>query len=202
MSEDSTPSRRSVLAGTAAGAASLALPAAAATIEPDPIFALIDEHRRAWKEFGQVLRALSEAEESLNQDGSMRPHAFFDTGDGKVLMYTPKEINEKVPTSTFPRLNATLQAQLKAEIERKEQILAPHKEAEEEYGDIALDAEAELLATPPRTMAGLAALLTYVRQHVERDGDSYLAGLPTTFLNSLESSAAALAGSPVSVVES
>jgi hypothetical protein len=201
MLEESTPSRRSVLAGTAAGAASLALPAAAANTAPDPIFALIDEHRRAWREYGEVLRALSKAEESLNQDGSMRPHAFFDTGDGKVLMYTPKEINEKVPTSTFPRLNATLQAQLKAEIERREEFLASHKEAEAEYGDIFQDAEAELLATPPRTMAGLAALLTYVRQHVEQGGDDYLTGLPT-FLRSLESSAASLAGIPVSVVES
>ena len=53
-------SRRKVLVGTAAGVATLAMPALtlpplAKDSEPDPIFEIIEEHCKAWKEFSNAI---------------------------------------------------------------------------------------------------------------------------------------------------
>lgn len=168
-------SRRNVLSAAAGGLAALTLPAAAAT-EPDPIYALIEAHKQAWAEFEEALRALSRAQDALSKD--TRAHAFIHIGEDTVIMRTEREVDEAISPKGLPRLNATLKAQLKAAVERETEIMAPYKQAEQETSDTVSDVEAELFSTPPTTLAGLTALLTYMKQHSEREKYTDLAQNP------------------------
>ena len=49
---------------------------------------------------------------AVRRNGEWRPHAAHDSGKGLVLMYSPAEIEKKIPPETFPELNERLKAEL------------------------------------------------------------------------------------------
>jgi hypothetical protein len=65
MSRSSSLSRRTIMSGAAALPAAAILPNQAAAIEPDPIFAVIEVHRRAWADLGTECKNQTALEEEI-----------------------------------------------------------------------------------------------------------------------------------------
>lgn len=207
-----SPDRRALLTGSAALAAMVPATAFAAVVpDPDPIFAAIEAHRRAFNAFEAVLTAKGKAEiEFKNETGFMTPtvvctRAYFvdENNPGKfklpedITATSHTQIDHILPGKVDPEHCKATHADLDKAIARYAELVTPHEAAEDAVGDIERDAAWDYGATVPTTFAGLAAMLRYERELQERgyeilgDRDEW-----NNFLLSIETAVCALAGLP------
>jgi len=175
----SNPSRRSLIA-TAAALPALAVPAVAAPTA-DPIFALIEEHRRAVDARSTAYSRLDEAEAAIRKRDP-RPSGLilwrhWTIGGSEIervrdeLLRNPAA-NPKKIMKEYELARARYQAKIEAEEQWFERNGLTELRAENErLSDREMDLLTQLSTTPPTTIGGAAALLTYVTQDMEEAGE-------------------------------
>jgi hypothetical protein len=159
----------------------LAVPAVAAPMT-DPIFALIEEHRQAIDARSTAYSQLDEAEAAIRKEGDPRPNGLivwrhWMIGGSEIervrdeLLRNPAA-NPKKIMKEYERARARYQAQIEAEQQWFERNGLTELRAENErLSDREMDLLTQLSTTPPTTIGGAAALLTYVAQGMEEAGE-------------------------------
>jgi len=177
---DATTSRRRFLsqaAGVAAGGTVLALatipPAPAATApasalasgEADPIFALIETHREAAWKYAAACAEQSRREGILIDEGiGLCPFVTMVWQGRPMVAHSHKQIDAY--DSFSEKVRARAHAELDTTLERYQEVFGDIENEAGEVGDVALDALEDLITTPPASIAGLRALLTYLSEDV------------------------------------
>jgi hypothetical protein len=180
ISQNDAPSRRRFLsqaAGVAAGGTVLALAAVSATADAaaptvalassgtDPIFALIEEYRAAAKTAAAAASELSRREEMLLEQGlGTCPFISVLNPSGTpsqepTTVYTHEYIDRLIPPERFSKRNAKAHASLDARREQRKTIMGDSEEVLYAAQDAETEAVDELVWTPPKTIAGVLALL-------------------------------------------
>lgn len=172
--------------GTAASAASTAAVAAPSTApfesNPDRIFAAIEAHREAHKQYGDALQAADrEQQKFLEKHGSFRPDAI-----SKELRKRWTEIDdefgkqarlgshEDIDAFCQSRFSDEAKAWFHQELDRQTRDFAATKAAEER-AMAACHAEGKalwaLLKAPPASLAAAAALIRYAQEVSDISGE-------------------------------
>ncbi|MGY3575508.1 hypothetical protein [Bradyrhizobium sp. USDA 4504] len=183
-----TTSRRRFLAG-AAVAALVPTTAAAMAVDADPIFALIEAHRAAEKAYSDATAEQSRREQQLYDEGiGVRPYVTILWMSRPMICHSHQQIDNFVGLSDQARQKA--HADLDAVLKRHSDVLGDAESATDAAGDAASEAFDELLATPPATMHGLRALISYLVEEFDDvefhfRGDSRLETLLFTIQDAL-----------------
>jgi hypothetical protein len=216
--------RRALIGHSAAALSAFAVVPVAvqATAAPsdDPIFALIEVHRRAHVAFEEVLSKKTLAEERLEAEGGswfpevqicvLRPDFYFSTGGSSpedLLMNAQFVEAHRVNgrAETHEQIDALLKsdpiqaqsahAELDRQIKLKAELIGPHDAAEGEALRLEGEAKRRLFGTAPATLAGLIALMRYSRVTDDQDRDVFQDGDDAfELLLSIENSICALVG--------
>jgi hypothetical protein len=217
-------SRRSLVAAVAsATSVGITTPSIAAShpaAKPDPIFGLIEAHRRAYRAFEDALDDKSRAEERLQAEiGTscprvqcfvLEPEFFFSHGGSTPedllknarhiearSVYRSARSHDEIDTllKSDPAQAKSAHAELDALLSRQAEILDPHEAAEEKSSDAAADARLNLFEFAPTSLSGLIALMRYLRTTMS-DGNEVFSGDEdfNPLLDAIERSVCALAG--------
>ena len=145
---------------------------AAAASEPDPIFAAIEAHRKAFSEYEKAIDAFCGVETELQAAGDLYPQVL---SRGNPYSSLPRhfsrshaEIDSYSPADLYPEDNAREHAELAASIERHDQRLGPVEEVMDQTSDLETQARIELVSTIPSTMKGVLSLLSYQNEELSR----------------------------------
>lgn len=215
-------SRRALVAGiaTVPAATVLTSPIGAAIAEPDPIYAVIEKHKRLQAAYFGAEERYYQAEKWFKDThGTLTPSAFSKELRGELaaelgvewrtVKIGEHELIDKIGEIDWIKPHPDIVAGLHRELDQQtaayEMKLKPVELAKDEACDAHLAMTGELFSTVPATAAGLAALLKYVQENPELssgvneeglehggfiDGDEY----KDMFLDTIAKSAAALAG--------
>ena len=219
-----TTSRRAVLAGIAAAPA-LAAPIVAAITTPalggadrDHVFAVIEEHRRAYGVFSQAVHAENKAEGKwMDETGAsgtailpfkgakVEELEMIGEGLGRLIdlrVATGKDCDRLAPPNQFPADNSKLRARLAERKRVYRKTCGPSIAARKAASDIKETAAWNLRAWPPSSVAGVAAVLAYLREHYQLTGAAMFEEEQVgTFLACLEETMCEIAGLPEPMIE-
>jgi len=196
--------RRAILAGAAALSA-LAIPATAAPAPTDPIFAIIDKHRAAFSAYDDVTLRLDEAEGEIEG----RPYALIEWRKYNAIgaseidsardEFLAEGLDPTIISKEYRAARARYRAQLKAESAWYERHgIAPLRRERNRLERQESDAQWNFISTKPLTLAGLAAMLCYIREMRDGGNDIFygLDRMLATFESTIEQTVAAWAGLP------
>jgi hypothetical protein len=153
------------LATVSATAAAVAPMAALASSDADPIFALIEDYRTAAKTAAAAASEVSRREDMLLEQGlGTRPFISVLNPNGTpsqepTTVYTHEYIDRLLPPDRFSKRNAKAHASLDARRKRHNAIMGDSEEVMYAAQDAETEAVDELVWTPPKTIAGVLALL-------------------------------------------
>jgi hypothetical protein len=166
-------------AGVAAGASALAPAtvsatagaaapmAAVASSGVDPIFSLIEDYRTAAKTVASAASEVSRREDMLLEQGlGTRPFISVLNPNGTpsqepTTVYTHEYIDRLLPPDRFSKRNAKAHESLDARRKQHTTIMGDSEEVLYAAQDAETEAVDELVWTPPKTIAGVLALLEF-----------------------------------------
>jgi hypothetical protein len=194
------PTRRRFITIAAAGAAAIATtaPGIADVAEPDPIYAAIEAHRKAYATMQAAFAEHRQAHELA--DAKVGP-AHLDIPSMVEPGTTVEascwwDIERAVPREEYPDLcahhNAVLDERKAAHAAIVESLIGDEDEATGEVCGPELDARDAFAETVPTTLPGLLAMIIYGGNIVEQDAEAF-ADKNCPFIQTLATAAKALA---------
>ena len=131
----------------------------------DPIFALIEDYQTAAKAVAAAASEVERREEMLIEQG-LGPDPFISVLDASgprnpqpTTVYTHEHIDLLLPVDRFGKPNAAAHTSLDAQIERHKAVVGDSEKVLYAAQDAETEAVDELVWTPPKTIAGVLALL-------------------------------------------
>jgi hypothetical protein len=178
--------RRAFVTAIAGGAAAaMVVPVAAlASGEPDPIFKEIEAHREAQEAHAAACHEQSRREDILIDEGiGLCPFVTMVWQGRPMVAHSHKQIDaydcisEKVRTKAHAELDTTLT--------RYREDFGNIENESGDLGSVAVDAFYDMISTPPTSIAGLRALLTYLSEDVVDLGHLWESDTIEMFIHSL-----------------
>jgi hypothetical protein len=168
-------------AGAAVNVTAIASSRPVLAVPADPIFALIDAHRRAYTESKNAVSAYNMIEAELDDAGDLFPAVLSRgnpySGLPRPVSRTHAEIDMYSPADIYHDDNKREHAELEAAMECRDARQLPAEEAMDRAWDAEIRAIADLVETSPTTLKGVMALLAYEQDELwEHRRDMVVAG--------------------------
>jgi hypothetical protein len=183
-------------AGVAAGGAvlgmALPMPVPAAALErvPDPILEAIEEHKKARSALREAEAAHALAEREMQASGALFPRVVSIgnaySGLPRPVSTSHADIDMFTPADMFPQDNKREHEELSAAISRRDARIVPVREAMDDAWIAEREVLEELVETVPTTIAGVLAMLKFLREYWEGDGDFMDADMAANLGESVE----------------
>jgi hypothetical protein len=167
------------MATVGAAAIATAAPAIAGLAEPDPIFAAIEAHRKAYATMQTIFAEHRQAHEVA--DAKVGPSeieipSMVEPGKTVEASYW-LDIERAIPCEQYPDLNAhhnrLLDERTAAHAAIVESLIGDEDEATAEVCGPELDARDAFAETVPTTLPGLLAMIVYAGNVVEHDAEAF-----------------------------